>query len=140
MRRYFLEQMSKLIHVAYKIGGHGRKQWLFLRELSHDCYSWFTEDGKKTDVAAVSIDRAIRFAWEKWKDQGLHMLMCGFKYTLPERDEHGMNALYHEMVASYSTPNGIYFDGKAGFNCIVQNASLEALSFWRDNGDAKILV
>jgi len=54
------------------------------------------------------------------------MVNCGFRYTLPERDEHGYNALFHQMAASYATSNGVYFDEESGNNCFVNFASEEA--------------
>ena len=56
---------------------------------------------------------------------------CGFRYTLPERDEHGLNALFNQMVASYSSSNGVYFEQELGHPCIVQNASIQARLLWK---------
>lgn len=123
----------KLIHIAFK-RGKGKKEWLFLRQLATDCFCWHLENSSlesPTEVVAKNCSEAIKAAWLQWKTEELEMLMCGFRYSLPERDEHGINALFHQMAASYSSPNGIYFDVEAGFNCIVHNASSQALLLWK---------
>ena len=90
-------------------------------------YTWYQEedDGvheKKTDVFAPTVEEALFAAMQSFRSQYFRTLICGFRYTLPERDEHGNNALFHQMASSYSSPNGIYFDADAGHLCYVQNA------------------
>ena len=114
----------KLIHVA-KIFKQDQDLLLFLRKISNSEYRWF-EDKTETLVFATTIEEALRLAYLKWKELSYRTIICGFRYTLPERDEHGINALFHQMAASISTPNGIYFDEELGSNCFVQNYSLEA--------------
>lgn len=122
----------KLIHIAF-IYEKGRKA-LFLRKKEAYHYRWFHEIDAgaemETDVTASGIEEAIRLARQKWQLYGFQTLNCGFRYTLPERDEHGINALFHQMSASCGNSNGIYFDDDVGHNCIVQNASLEAIALW----------
>jgi len=120
----------KLIHVAcIYVQGKG-KQYLFLRQIEPYHYIWFHEVSAKTEnettVWSATVEEAIISAYQVWKHQEIRTLHCGFRYTLPERDEVGTNALFHQMAASYASMNGIYFDEDLGSNCIVQFASIEA--------------
>jgi len=125
-----------VIHIAL-IFLRGKK-YLFLHKIEPRKFAWF-EDQNET-VAADNIEDAIRLAVQHWKKDAIKMLNCGFRYTLPERDEHGLNALFWQMVASYNSPTGVYFDEELGCNCIVQNASTEARNLWnqmKENETAK---
>lgn len=127
-------QTPKLIHIGIKRTSHASREYVFLRKLSADQFQWFIEaNGNETptELVATNSEEAMRQANRLWKDEDLQFLMCGFRYNLPERDEHGTNALFHQMAASYNSMNGAYFDEDIGHNCFVQNASLEALSLWR---------
>ena len=117
---------SKLIHVG-KIRG---SDYLFLHEELPNQFVWFDKDGK-TDICADSIEEAIKQAHRKWKAHGFETLKCGFKYTLPERDEHGINAYFCDMVESFNSLQGAYFDPDFGHMCEVKNPSLEALQLWK---------
>ena len=122
--------LNTLIHLAKYHPPHQGERNLFLRKESPFRYTWFEEiDGKviATDVSGSSIEEAIRLAHHAWKGQSFRTVICGFRYNLPERDEHGMNALFYQMASSYHSPNGVYFDKELGHNCFVQNASKEAL-------------
>lgn len=126
---------SKLIHAAViQLKGHGPVS-VFLRELKPYHYVWFQEDASgqenETPIFASSIEEALRLAKNNWKEESFRTLNCGFRYTLPERDEHGTNALLCHMGASYASPNGVYFDESIGNNCIVHNASTEARELWK---------
>lgn len=119
----------KLIHVAHFQPVKGKKTYLFLREISKENYQWFEfldPEEKKTDIVGRTIPDAISNARKKWKHEYFKTLNCGFRYTLPERDEHGINALFHQMAASYASSNGIYFDEDVGNNCFINFASQEA--------------
>jgi hypothetical protein len=105
----------KLIHVAKVFEG-----WLLLREVAPHRYQWFRGD-VPTQVEALSIQEAMRLGWAAFQFEGFEPLRCGYKYTLPERDEHGTPALFWEMAESLKTPSGQYFDPAAGHNCIVHN-------------------
>lgn len=128
---------KKLIHIAqfqpyHK--GKGKRMYLFLRHDSPHRFTWYEEiEGGEiaTEVFASTVKEAMRLAHRFWKKDGFRTVICGFRYTLPERDEHGINAFFHQMVASYSHATGIYFDEELGHNCHVQNASHEALDLWR---------
>lgn len=120
----------KLIHIAHiylKNQGH---RYLFLRQIEPYRYIWFCEESfgveSETQIWGGTTEEALPAAYQTWKHQGIRMVNCGFRYTLPERDEVGTNALFHQMAASYSSMSGIYFDEDLGANCIVQLASLEA--------------
>lgn len=114
----------KLIHVA-KIFKDGKHTLLYLRKAADNEYRWF-RDKELLPIFAYTIEEALRLGARVWKDDSYRTIICGFRYTLPERDEHGINALFHQMAASLATPNGVYFDEELGNNCFVQNSSLEA--------------
>jgi len=128
--------MAKLIHVAQMQRRAVGTVTLYLREVTPHHFVWYEETDKdketETAISASNVQEAMRLAQREWHSQGFRTIICGFRYTLPERDEHGMNALFHQMAASYSTPNGVYFDEDLGHNCTVQNASQEALCFWEN--------
>jgi hypothetical protein len=121
--------IDNLIHV-----GKRGDNWVFLRKLSPVHYVWMQwQEGRnesETDISALNAEEALRLAHRNWNGEGFVTLNCGFRYTLPERDEHGSNALFYQMVASYSSPSGVYFDEELGGNCIVHNASAEARKLW----------
>jgi hypothetical protein len=127
--------IPKLIHVARIQNGSPIPTYLFLRKLNPQLYTWF-EQGKndaetETSVSASNAEEAMRLAYRHWQNHSFRMLNCGFRYNLPERDEHGINALFHQMVASYSSSNGIYFDEDQGNNCFINFASEEARKLWK---------
>lgn len=123
-----------LIHIACIYGSGSSKRYLFLRKLKEDAYTWFEEDSNgeenETSISGHNVEEALRLAKAHWKNDSYRTIICGFRYTLPERDEHGINALFCQMVKSYSSPNGIYNDPEVGHPCIVQNASTEAKDLW----------
>jgi hypothetical protein len=130
------EKNNPIIHVA-KLNNRDTL-YLLLKKIDESRYTWFFKgkgkDEELSPVSGISVEEAIRKARSYWKnDPTFRMLNCGFRYTLPERDEHGSNALFHQMAASYSSSNGIYFDEDLGHNCIVHNASQEALDYFRRN-------
>ena len=119
---------SKPIHIARL--GNRSQGYLFLQEETRNHYRWY-QNGETTEIEGYTIAEALQHAHRHWRHEGITMIGCGFRYTLPERDEHGDNALFHQMVASYNSPNGVYFDEELGHNCYVQNASEEALALLR---------
>jgi hypothetical protein len=125
---------APLIHVA-SIRETGTYSYLFLRQMTPNQYVWFKEKLPKqeiqTTVSSSNYEEAIRLARQIWKKDSFRTINCGFLYTLPERDEHGYNALFHQMVASYSSMNGVYFNPEFGHNCIVHAASAEARDLWK---------
>lgn len=127
-------QTNKLIHVA-SVFEKGKWLYLFLRKNRSDHFTWHQEvepqKETETEISAQTVEEALRLAVRHWKNRSFRTLHCGFRYTLPERDEHGINALFHQMVASYSSSNGIYYDEELGNNCFVQNASDEAYQLWK---------
>lgn len=123
----------KLIHVG-KIQTSDGFEHLYLRKKNDNEFRWYefkNQEEKETEVSSINIEEAMRLAFRYWKSHFFHPLNCGFRYTLPERDEHGINALFHQMVSSYSSMNGIYYDEELGSNCFVQNASIEARGLWQ---------
>lgn len=125
------EQKDKIIHIAKIQVLGGGCHLLFLKQKAPNHYVWVEEEEaqeKETAVEAQSIEEALRLGSKNWNRNSFRTINCGFRYTLPERDEHGMNALFSQMAASYNSPNGVYFDSEVGHNCFVQNASNEALN------------
>lgn len=122
------------MHAARIQGLNGKKRYLLLRQCGDRHYCWFelndSESDKQTPLASQTIEEALRLARPYWRSQAFCMVNCGFRYTLPERDEHGLNALFHQMVSSYSSSNGVYFDADIGNNCFVNFASQEARNLW----------
>jgi hypothetical protein len=123
-----------LIHVGIRHVLNKGKEYLFLRRISSRHFVWFIENLEEeieAGISASSAEEAMQLAHHAWKNYAFRTLICGFRYTLPERDEHGSNALFHQMVASYTSSHGIYFDEDLGHHCYIQNASQEALSLWK---------
>jgi hypothetical protein len=115
---------APVIHIAKIYKGKGR-HYLYLRKVESYHYVWY--DGESpTSIFGGSVADALLSARKHWSLDSFETVNCGFRYSLPERDEHGINALFSEMAASYSSMNGVYFDPDLGYNCFVQNASLEA--------------
>lgn len=126
--------VHKIIHVATVIIPKEGKKKLYLLEFSPNDYRWYQEDFKETSIFGNTIEIALRNAYHHWKLYQFNPLMCGFRYTLPERDEHGINALYYQLASSRSSPNGIYLDENVGHNCFVQNYSDEAIDLLKKLG------
>lgn len=126
---------GKIIHVAIIHFVKEPPSYLFLRQLAPSHYQWFKEriPGEEiaTEIGAASVEKALQKARKHWKEASFRTLMCGFRYTLPERDEHGNNALFYQMGASYDSSNGVYFDEERGNNCVVSFASQEARNLWK---------
>lgn len=137
-----------IIHIARIQPKGGGIVYLYLRKIDQNQYTWFqekinevnstsdksqTSDSQykneiQTPITAPNVEEALRLARKFWEPQNVsyRLVNCGFRYTLPERDEHGSNALFIQMVASYSSMNGVYFDEELGHLCIVHAASDEA--------------
>ncbi len=112
------------------------KQYLFLFQTAENCFQWFLTDPnfqKKRPLTdgAPTLPLAIRQGFKRWEGDFFSLLRCGFRYTLPVRDEVGCNALFHQMAESYSSSNGRYLDAELGHHCYVDFASDEALALWR---------
>lgn len=123
------QMTNRLIHLAHIFLPKRGKQTLYLRQFSECLYKWMLNDEKETGVEADTIENAIQLGRHHWKRDSFKTLICGFRYNLPERDEHGMNALFYQLVASRNTLNGVYFDEELGHNCYIQNSSEEAILF-----------
>lgn len=130
------KKIGKLIHLAQIILPQKGPRLLLLRKEDAVRYAWYEEHAPSKESAtplfAPTAEEAIRGAYLNWKENFFRTINCGFRYSLPERDEHGNNALFHEMVASYSSMNGIYFDEDLGHNCFVNFASDEAKKLWKE--------
>lgn len=88
---------------------------------------YWCQDGKPTDVVASSSEEAFKKARKKWKEFGFQPVLCGTKFTLPERDEHGSPASYQDMRKSLASMNGVYFDEALGHNCIVRDIPISLI-------------
>lgn len=124
----------KLIHAARKMIPGDRVRYLLLRQVDPSRFVWYIEKDQHeeaTEVEGITIEEALRKARKQWQKESFRTVNCGFRYTLPERDEHGCNALFFQMIASYSSPNGVYFDEELGNNCFINFASMEARDLWQ---------
>ncbi len=107
-------------------------QYLCLNRDSESCFQWYSfEKAEATGIKGSSITEAIRAGHKHWQKCYFRLLHCGFRYTLPERDEVGSNALFWQMALSYNSANGRYFDDEVGHLCYVDFASQEALKLWK---------
>lgn len=117
----------KLIHVSRILTpASPLPAYLFLRKQGDNHFVWYEEE--ETGIVGSTISEAIQNARRNWSAYSFRTVNCGFRYTLPERDEHGCNALFCQMAESYRSSNGVYFDEELGHNCFVSFASQEALS------------
>lgn len=130
------KKRGKLIHLAKVTLPKKGPHLLLLRKEDPIRYTWFegyeADKERETEIFAPTAEEAIRQAYLHWKLANFRTVNCGFRYTLPERDEHGNNALFHQMIASYSSMNGVYFDEDVGHNCLVNFASDEAKTLWQE--------
>lgn len=132
------QTQDKLIHIARIDSKKPTPTYLILRQIGPYHYTWFMlmhttkKSESETPIWGPTTEEAMRLAFKHWKTDQFRPIHCGFRYTLPERDEHGTNALFYQMVASYSSMNGIYFDEELSGNCIVHNASQEARHIWKE--------
>ncbi|KAF3362807.1 Uncharacterized protein PHSC3_000666 [Chlamydiales bacterium STE3] len=115
--------MSEIIH----IGKIAPQQLFILRRINDNCYVWCLgkEEGDvETEIQAPTIEEALQVAKQSWKKEAFTFVPCGFRFTLPERDEHGINALFYQAARSLNSFNGVYFDEELGHNCIVHQIPL----------------
>lgn len=128
------QTLPKIIHAARRQAPGEKVKYLLLRMVDPARFVWYEYDNQRTsqtDVEGVTLEEALRCARKCWRNDAFRTINCGFRYTLPERDEHGCNALFHQMIASYSSANGIYFDEEVGNNCFINFASTEARDLWK---------
>jgi hypothetical protein len=119
---------NNFVHIA-RIKEGRRHSYLYLKKTGSETYQWFHGD-EPTEVKGITPEEACRLAVRHWRIHSFRFVRCGFRFTLPERDEHGSNALFHQMAASYDAMNGIYYDEELGHSCIVKEASSEAKTLW----------
>lgn len=124
----------KLIHIARVQMQNQGSVYLFLRQIEPYRYIWFREYPIGVEIETAiwggTTEEALLAAYKEWNRDEIRTVHCGFRYTLPERDEVGTNALFHQMVSSYLSMSGVYFDEELSSNCIVQFASTEARDLW----------
>lgn len=126
--------MPKLMHIATISTERGRTE-LFLRQVDPKIYRWYRLDRTgneiETAVASDTIEDSIRQAGVHWKLEHFSPMLCGYRFTLPERDEHGNNALFYQMASALQTMNGIYFDEELGHFCVIKQIPLVAKEYWK---------
>ncbi|MCH9627073.1 MAG: hypothetical protein S4CHLAM2_07070 [Chlamydiales bacterium] len=119
----------------YHVGSIYPKQYLFLNKLNSSEFQWVKalplSQEEPTPCKGSTAAKAIQSAYKLWGDHDFRLLHCGFRYTLPERDEVGCNAFFWQMAQSYASASGRYFDEETGHLCYVDFASQEALELWR---------
>lgn len=113
-----------MIHLA-RIYPKGRLKYIALRKEGKE----FVWEG--STCCGKSHSEAIAAGRRHFKEVFFKLVSCGFRYSLPIRDETGTNALFSQMVKSYASPRGVYFDEDVGHPCLVKFASEEALSYWK---------
>lgn len=128
---------AKLIHAAIIQDENGLSRFLFLRQKEQFLFVWSQETSPQdsfefeTSITGMTVGEAILNARKQWRLDYFRTVNCGFRYNLPERDEHGINALFFQMVSSYASPNGVYFDEELGHNCFINFASIESRDLWQ---------
>lgn len=109
--------IDSIVHVATD----GKGKVIFLRKGPQGSFQW-GEEGEEFD----SLPKALEYAWK----ENFSLLLCGYKFTLPERDEHGTPALFEEMAKSLNSMTGVYFDEREGLNCIVHQIPTNTRRFF----------
>jgi hypothetical protein len=127
--------VGKLIHVASIYSDEGVHTLLFLRKQDEERYRWTIEvNGHEelTDIEGPNPTEAIRLAARRYAHNTFEAMICGFRYDYEDRDEHGINALFHEMATSYgnATIDGRYQDKELNHQFFVDFAPDEALKLW----------
>ena len=133
------KKVNPLTHIAKINSSDGKDCYIFLRKNAEDCFAWYSEDKKGNETAldleGATAEKAIQTAAHHFKLNDFRPVDCGFRYVLHPRDEHGINAMFHQMVASYGEVaraiDGAYHDEGNGQECYVDFASDEALDLWR---------
>lgn len=105
--------------------GTGTKGTYLLQEESPGQYTWYLND-QPTEAKGTSVPLAIREARRLFRHDNFQTLLCGTRFFLPDRDEHGENALFSEMVRSLASGNGQYFDPAYGQNAIVREIPIKS--------------
>lgn len=122
----------KIIHIArIQSSEDPFPHYLFLRKQGDNLFVWYDSKAELA-LSGSTVQETLKMGRKTWHLNSFRMVNCGFRYTLPERDEHGCNALFYQMVESYRSYNGIYFDEELGHNCYVNFASQEALALMKN--------
>ena len=123
--------MPELIHMGEIFPG----EKFYLRKMKENHYVWFLENAegkeKETELSAPNIEEALRLAKKSWQGLNFKFIPCGFRFTLPERDEHGTNALFYQAIKSLESMSGVYFDEELGHNCIVHQIPLRIREIYK---------
>lgn len=122
-------ELKKIRHV----GCIPPKTRIFLIE--EEGFHWIDEQGGYLDLSEETLPLALQLAYQKFSKLGFRLVHFGTRYTLPERDEVGVSALFPHFYASYRSPTGKYFDQELGHMAYVDFASLEAKSLLKELED-----
>lgn len=131
-----MPNINSIVHVGCVDKLKGSDPYLYLCKEDKG-YRWYrpAKDGAEiaTHIKGSTPEEAIRKALESWDEDHFRLLHCGVRYNVDPRDEHGINALFQEMVQSYDSGTilGDYFDADCGHRCYVDFASDEALALWK---------
>lgn len=112
------------------------KNWHLVLCKESESFQWFIyniEDKTlvETSCKGPNIGQTCHLARLKWARWGFRTFRCGTLFTLPERDEIGSPALFHEMVQSLSNSSGVVFDSNRGYSYRVDQISEEAIRFYK---------
>lgn len=118
------EKIADIVHIG-RIFSEGLENYLFLKRCPSKQFQWVRQEDPISQEFE-SLDRAFEFGWKEWKDNRFSPLACGYRFTLPERDEHGTPALFEEMAKSLNSMNGVFFHESLGHNCIVNQIPIKA--------------
>lgn len=127
---------SDFLSFSHQVTLSPPRSWSFILTQEETGFRWhlFEEDSNKfypTDCLGENIGLACHFARMKWARYGFRTLRCGTLLTLPERDEVGSPALFHEMIQSLSISSGVVFDPGRGYSFRVDQISEEAIQFYK---------
>lgn len=111
--------------------------WHLVLRKESEFFHWFIYNTENKNLIATSckgpnIGQTCHLARLRWARWGFRTLHCGTLFILPERDEIGSPALFHEMVQSLSNSSGAVFDPNRGYSYRVDQISEEAIRFYKE--------
>jgi|GEM_PF-2807228 len=99
----------------------GREKVLLLEEEN----GWVWVQNGLPILAGKSLGEMREAIFTHFIDLPVRIVNFGVLYTLPERDEVGQYALFHQARNSYKVSNGVVFDPKWGYSYKVDFLSQE---------------
>ena len=131
---------ARLMHIGV-IRDVGGSHLLFLREVDRK-YHWFLEkrgEEEKTALGADKMEEAIQLAYREWGRLEFRFLGCGYRFTLPERDEHGDPASFYQMVKALQSSSYTYMDEDLGHLCVIKQIPSFARELYHRLSESKQL-